>query len=103
MINKAQLEIPDEIIEGFCRKWKIKELALFGSVLRGDFRADSDIDVLATFDSDAKWSVFDDARMREELSILLGRDADVTETAGLHNPFRRREILVTRKVIYAAS
>ena len=79
MINKAQLEIPDEIIEGFCRKWKIKELALFGSVLRGDFRADSDIDVLATFDSDAKWSVFDHARMREELSTLLGREADVVK------------------------
>ena len=102
MINKAQLEIPDEIIEGFCRKWKIKELALFGSVLRGDFRADSDIDVLATFASDAKWSVFDHARMREELSTLLGREADVVETTGLRNPFRRQEILATRRIIYVA-
>jgi len=102
MINNAQFEIPDEIIEGFCRKWKIKELALFGSVLRGDFRADSDIDVLATFASDAKWSVFDHARMREELSTLLGREADVVETTGLRNPFRRQEILATRRIIYVA-
>jgi len=102
MITKPQLEIPDEVIESFCRKWKIKELALFGSVLRGDFKPDSDVDVLATFAPDAKWSVFDHARMREELSSLLGREADVVETTGLRNPFRRREILATRKVIYAA-
>ena len=102
MISERPLEIPDEVIESFCRKWKIKELALFGSVLRRDFRPDSDIDVLATFAPDAKWSVFDHARMREELSSLLGREADVVETTGLRNPFRRREILATRKVIYAA-
>ena len=102
MITKPQLEIPDEVIESFCRKWKIKELALFGSVLRGDFKPDSDVDVLATFAADAKWSVFDHARMREELSSLLGREADVVETTGLRNPFRRQEILATRKVIYAA-
>src|SRR4030081_107765 len=102
MISKAPLEIPDEVIEGFCRKWKIEELALFGSVLRGDFRPDSDVDVLATFAADAMWSVFDHARLREELSALLGREADVTETAGVRNQFRRREILARRKVIYAA-
>src|ERR1700675_3370846 len=102
MITKAPIEIPDEVIRSFCRKWKIEELALFGSVLRGDFRPDSDIDVLATFAPDAKWSVFDHARMREELSTLLGREADVIESAGLRNPFRRHEILATRKVIYAA-
>jgi predicted nucleotidyltransferase len=102
MINQAPLEIPDEVIRSFCRKWKIAELALFGSVLRGDFRPDSDIDVLATFASDAKWSLFDHARMREELSTLLGREADVVETSGLRNPFRRQEILATRRVIYVA-
>jgi uncharacterized protein len=102
MITKPHLEIPHEVIERFCRKWKIKELALFGSVLRGDFRPDSDVDVLATFAADARWSVFDHARMREELSSLLGREADVIQTEGLRNPFRRREILATRKVIYAA-
>ncbi len=102
MTEKLPLEISNDVIESFCRKWKIEELALFGSVLRGDFRLDSDVDVLATFAADAEWSVFDHARMREELSALLGREADVIETAGLRNPFRRREILATRKVIYAA-
>jgi predicted nucleotidyltransferase len=102
MPEKLPLEFSNDVIASFCRKWRIKELALFGSVLRADFRPDSDIDMLATFGSDANWSVFDHARMREELSALLGREADVTETAGLRNPFRRREILATRKVIYAA-
>jgi predicted nucleotidyltransferase len=102
MTEKLPLEISSDVIERFCRKWKIEELALFGSVLRGDFRLDSDVDVLATFAADAKWSVFDHARMREELSTLIGREADVIETKGLRNPFRRREILATRKVIYAA-
>jgi uncharacterized protein len=102
MVKELPIEFPMHVIESFCGKWKIKELALFGSVLRGDFRPDSDIDVLATFAPDAKWSVFDHARMREELSTLLGREADVVETTGLHNPFRRHEILTTRKIIYAA-
>jgi predicted nucleotidyltransferase len=90
-----------DLIDGFCRKWKIKELALFGSVLRADFRADSDVDVLATFTSDAQWSLFDVVRMREELSNLLGREVDLVEPTGLRNPFRRGEILATREVIYA--
>ena len=101
MISERPLEIADEVIESFCRKWKIEELALFGSVLRSDFRPDSDIDLLATFAKDARWSVFDRARMNEELSNLLGREVDVVETASLNNPFRRHEILATRKVIYA--
>jgi predicted nucleotidyltransferase len=102
MITNRLVEVPDGAIESFCRKWKIKELALFGSVLREDFRPDSDIDVLATFAPDAKWSVFDHARMSQELSTVLGREADVVETTGLRNPFRRHEIMVTRRVIYAA-
>jgi len=101
MINKAPLEVPDEVIRTFCRKWKIEELSLFGSALRTDFRPDSDLDVLATFAKDAQWSVFDHSRMSEELSTLLGRKVDIVEGADLSNPFRRHEILTTRKVIYA--
>ena len=102
MTEKLPLEISKDVIERFCRKWKIEELALFGSILRSDFRADSDVDVLATFSENVRWSVFDHVRMNEELSSLLGREVDVVETASLNNPFRRREILATRKVIYAA-
>ncbi len=96
------IDIPKSEIEAFCRKWKIKELSLFGSVLRDDFRPDSDIDVLVSFEPDAPWDLFHLVDMRDELMALFGRDVDLVEKEGLRNPFRRRTILDTREVIYAA-
>jgi len=96
------IDIPRNEIEVFCRKWKIKELSLFGSVLRDDFRPDSDVDVLVSFEPDAPWDLFDLVDMRDELMALFGRDVDLVEKEGLRNPFRRRTILDTREVIYAA-
>jgi hypothetical protein len=96
------LEIPMDRIETFCRKWKIREFSLFGSVLREDFRPDSDVDVLVSFESDAPWDLFHLVEMRDELIALFGRDVDLVEKEGLRNPFRRRAILDTREVIYAA-
>src|SRR5262245_7931143 len=101
MTNHLHPEVSEEALKQFCHKWKIEELAVFGSVLRTDFRADSDIDVLATFSEDADLSIFDFARMNDELSNLVGRKVDVIEKTGLRNPFRRREILATRRIIYA--
>ena len=86
----------------FCRRWQITEFALFGSVLRDDFRPDSDVDVLVTFAPDARHSSFDLAAMQEELQALLGRKVQLVEKAALRNPFRRHEILSTREVVYAA-
>jgi predicted nucleotidyltransferase len=100
MTTELQVKIPD-LLGSFCGKWKIKELALFGSVLRSDFGADSDIDLLTTFSAEANWSLFDLARMRNELSVLWGREVDIVQPNGLKNPLRRDEILSTRKVIYA--
>ena len=88
-------------IEEFCQRWKITELALFGSILRDDFRPDSDVDVLVTFDPDAQWSLFDLVQMQEELGEMLGRKVDLVEKKGLRNPFRRHNILKTRQVVYA--
>jgi len=96
------LDIPMDRIEAFCRKWKIRELSLFGSVLRDDFRPDSDVDVLVSFELDAPWDLFHLVEMRDELIALFGRDVDLVEKEGLRNPFRRRTILDTREVIYAA-
>ncbi|HEV7743878.1 MAG TPA: nucleotidyltransferase domain-containing protein [Pyrinomonadaceae bacterium] len=86
----------------FCRRWKIIELSLFGSVLRQDFRADSDVDVLVKFASDARWSLLDMVRMQEQISAIVGRKADLVDIRGLRNPFRRREILNTREIVYAS-
>ena len=67
----AQIEIPYEAIEALARKWKVQEFALFGSVLTGDFRPDSDVDVLVTFEREAGWGLFELFEMKEELERLL--------------------------------
>jgi len=96
------VDIPEDKIAAFCRKWRITEFALFGSVLRPDFRPDSDIDVLITVSRDALWSFWDLDDLSDELRQLLGREVDVVSKRALKNPFRRHEILTTRRVIYAA-
>jgi predicted nucleotidyltransferase len=101
-MNKMNIDIPHERIAQFCRKWKIKEFSLFGSVLRDDFRPDSDVDVLVEFEPDSPWSLFDFVDMMSELKAMLGREVDLVEKAGLRNPFRRHSILTTREVVYAA-
>ncbi len=94
------LEIPAASLEAFCHKWRVRELSLFGSVLRDDFGPESDVDVLVSFDQDAPWSLWDLTEMRDALSALMGRPVDLVEREGLRNPFRRHTILGTRKIIY---
>lgn len=97
------IEVPQEQIEAFCRKWKIREFALFGSVLRDDFRPDSDVDVLVEFGSEAQHSLFDRMEMVEELEALFGRDVDLVRKELVVNPYRRRHILANHQVLYAAA
>lgn len=96
------IDIPQDAIADFCRRWQVKEFALFGSVLRGDFGPSSDVDVLVTFQPDAEISLFDLGEMQQELEAMFGRHVDLVEEAGLRNPFRRRSILSSREVLYAA-
>jgi uncharacterized protein len=91
----------DQIID-FCQRWKITEFALFGSVLREDFRPNSDIDVLVTFDPNSGWSLFDWVDMKDELETLFGRKVDIVDKERLNNPYRRQEILRTHQVVYAS-
>ena len=98
------IELPKVQINEFCNRWKIRELALFGSVLRNDFRSDSDIDMLVSFSSNADWSLFDHVRMQQELENILGRKVDLVSKQAIersHNWIRRQEILETAKIIYA--
>jgi len=102
---ETKIDIPSDQIANYCRRWKITEFSLFGSVLREDFRADSDIDVLVTFASDARWSLFDLVEMEDELSRILRRDVDLVEreaVARSPNYIRRNNILQSAQVIYAA-
>ncbi len=101
-MNITNLDIPKEKVEAFCRKWKIKELALFGSVLRKDFRPDSNIDVLVSFEPGGGITFDNRVEMQDELREIFGREVDLVEKEGIHNPFRRHNILTTREVLYAA-
>ena len=100
------IDLPMDAIRDFCQRWKIREFALFGSVLRDDFRPDSDIDVLGSFAEDAPWSLLDHVRMQDELSSLLGRKVDLISRRGIEqseNYLRKRAILSSAEVIYAAA
>ena len=99
---QPKIQIPLKQIEDFCRKWKIKEFALFGSVLREDFRPDSDIDVLVSFEPDGGITFDNRVEMLDELAEIFGREVDLVEKDAIRNPFRRHEILTTREVVYAA-
>ncbi len=99
---KRQVQLPDERIVDFCRCWRIVELALFGSVLREDFGPDSDIDVLVTFEREARHTLLDLARIQDKLKGLFEREVDLVEKSALRNPFRRLAILRDLDVVYAA-
>ena len=97
--------IPQEEVAAFCQRWKIVELALFGSVLRDDFGPESDVDILIRFDPEAQHGLLDIARMRQELSRMLGREVDLIERTVIErsrNYIRRKSILQTAEVVYAA-
>jgi predicted nucleotidyltransferase len=101
-IVQHRLGVEPERIDAFCRKWRIRELSLFGSALRDDFRPDSDVDLLVVFEPDAGWDLWNIIEMEEELEQEFGRKVDLVEKRALKNPFRRYDILTTRQVLFAA-
>jgi predicted nucleotidyltransferase len=104
-LAEKKVVIPREEIADFCRRWKITELALFGSAVRGDCGPDSDIDLLVSFAAGARWSLFDMVTMEGELQAILGREVDLVQRNAVEqadNYIRRRSILDNTEVIYAA-
>jgi len=104
-MTPMNLGVSVEKIADFCKHWKIKRLAVFGSAVRGELRPDSDLDLLVTFATDADWSMFDHYRMENELVELFARDVDLISSRALQeNPnwIYRKEIFDNAKVIYAA-
>jgi predicted nucleotidyltransferase len=94
-------ELPLDSISAFCRRYRVRELALFGSALRADFRPDSDLDILVEFDQDAQVGLLQLARMQRELTALLGRQVDLVPKRGL-KPLIRADVLRNAQVLYAA-
>jgi predicted nucleotidyltransferase len=99
--------MPDQI-SNFCQKWHLAEFALFGSVLREDFRIDgespSDVDVLFTYGKNARKNLILQAHMKFELEDMFHRTVDlVSKTAILNDPndLRRQHILESARIIYA--
>jgi predicted nucleotidyltransferase len=94
------LEVDPEAIRQFCLRHGIRELALFGSAVRGELRPDSDLDVLVEFEPGRTPSIFRFLDLQAELSALFGRTVDLVSKHGL-NPNRRDRILTERQVLYA--
>ncbi len=105
MVDALGIKIPEDQIADFCRRWKIAEFALFGSVLRDDFGPESDIDVLVRFRRDAHWGLFDLVHMEEELGVIFGRKVDLIDRLSIEeskNWIRRRNILSTARTVYVS-
>ena len=101
---KTPIALPIDQITKFCQHWQIIELSLFGSILRDDFHAGSDIDTLVAFAPTANWGLLDHAQMQEELETLLNRQVDLISKRAIERNFnwiRRQEILSTAQTIYA--
>jgi len=99
------IPLEKEKIAEFCRRWKIAEFSLFGSVLREDFGPGSDVDVLVSFAEDTHWSFFDMVTMQEELKEIMGREVDLVERRAVErseNYIRRRHILQSLEQVYVA-
>ncbi len=96
----ASITVNHAKIEAFCQKHHIRKLAFFGSVLREDFRADSDVDVLVDFEAGQEPGLIGLARIERELSELLGRRADLRTLEDLSRYFRD-EVVANAQVIYA--
>lgn len=103
-MRKRAMILPKATLADFCRRWQITELAIFGSVLREDYNAQSDLDVLVSFAPGSDWSLFDHLQMQEELSAATGRPVDLVSRRAIErsdNWIRRKSILESAQVIYA--
>jgi predicted nucleotidyltransferase len=99
-MNSIILDIPYEELAAYCRDNQIAYLALFGSAVRNELRADSDVDLLVEFDSSARIGFLALARMQRELTALFQRPVDLVPRTGL-KPAIREEVLRSAQVLYA--
>ena len=105
MRQELKFHLPQQALIEFCQRWKVRELYFFGSVLREDFRPDSDIDIMVAFEADASWGLLEFVRMKRELKMLLGREVDLITKKSIEqsqNWIRRQEILETAQPVYVA-
>ena len=100
-MNEPKISYPKKSLESFCRRYQVRRLALFGSVMQDDFRPDSDVDVLISFDPAARVSFMTLGKMKRELSLIFRRPVDLVPQDGL-KPAIRDEVLESAQEIYVA-
>jgi predicted nucleotidyltransferase len=102
-MSRHGITLPADRIAEFCRRWKIRQLAVFGSYLRDDFTPESDLDFLYTFARDAAWGLEDLGPMEQDLAAVVGRSVDLVSRSSVErssNAIRRQHILETAEPIY---
>ena len=102
-LAKNGLFLKYEDIVRICEKYRLTELSIFGSAIREDFKDDSDVDILISYEDVWQNDPFDELYIEREFTELLNREVDIVDKDGLKNPIRREEILTTREVVYAYS
>jgi predicted nucleotidyltransferase len=100
-MRRLSLDLHEPLLADFCRRWKVRELAVFGSALREDFRPDSDVDLLVEFEPGASVGFLALSRMQHELTVLFQRPVDLVPKQGL-KPVIREAVLASAEVVYAA-
>ncbi len=101
MIEIGPVRVNEESLTELCRRYYVQELALFGSVARGEDRADSDVDILVTFQPDAPIGLIAYSALMRELSALIGRKVVLVSKRGL-KPLVRSTVLEDARLLYAA-
>lgn len=98
--SQGHLSYDSQRLEDFCRRWQVRQLSLFGSALRNDFKPESDLDFLVGFRKGCEWDALDLFAMQDELEGWFGRKVDLVKDTWIQNPVRRNRILETRKVLF---
>ena len=101
-MQRKKFRLPRKKIAEFCKRWSINEFSVFGSVLREDFRPDSDIDVLVSIDPKAQIGLLEMAKIQIELENMFKHPVDLFEKERLRYPYRKMEILRTAELVYSA-
>jgi len=106
MERDLAIQVDAESLAALCERWRVSELALFGSAARGELTPESDIDLLITFAPGAGWSLLDVAQAMLDFEVLFGRPTDLIERPALErhdNPWLKHAILNEAKVVYRAA
>jgi uncharacterized protein len=104
---EAQVALPSEAIEQFCRKWDVQRFEVFGSVLRQDFDLKArDVDVMVSLSQQKPYTLSDLVHMEDELRAIFGREVHLTERPVVEesrNAIRRNHILSSAREVYVAA